>query len=129
MTEQSGRRPNDDVEVDESEQESFPASDPPANTPETGIRVDATTPLVVDNRAAHRFEVELDGQKAVLLYKRSATSIELLHTEVPPAFRGRHYGDALAKAALTTARAEGLRTIVTCPFVKAYLKRHPEQAA
>ena len=115
-------------EIDEAEQESFPASDPPANTVETGIRV-STDVVVTDNRAAHRFEIALEGQKAVLVYERKPGVIRLLHTEVPPAFRGRHYGDAITKAAFDSARAEGLQVVAICPFVREYLTRHPELSA
>lgn len=117
-----------DQEIDEAEEESFPASDPPANTVETGIRVSSDV-VVTDNRVAHRFEIALEGQKAVLVYDRKPGVIRLLHTEVPPAFRGRHYGDAITKAAFDSARAEGLQVVAICPFVRAYLKRHPELVA
>ncbi|HEX4346397.1 MAG TPA: GNAT family N-acetyltransferase [Vicinamibacterales bacterium] len=128
MARRAGEGDDQDVRIDESEEESFPASDPPSNTPETGIHIDATKPVVIDNRAEHQFEIALDGEKAVLVYQRRPDSIVLAHTEVPPAFRGRHYADALAKAALDSARAEGLHAIVRCPFVEAYLKRHPQMA-
>ena len=38
---------------------------------------------------------------------------------------GRHLGDLLAKAGIEAARAEGLTLVVHCPFVRAYLRRHP----
>jgi Predicted acetyltransferase len=67
----------------------------------------------------------MDGETAVLVYERRPTSLVLVHTEVPPALRGRHFGDALAKAALDAADAEGLSVVVVCPFVNAYLRKHP----
>ncbi len=121
--EQSAR----DRKLDETLEETFPASDAPANTVETGTRVGvvpfATT--VVDNRDARRFELVVDGQTAVLVYERTPESLVLVHTEVPPSLRGGHLADALAKAALDTAEAEGLRVVVVCPFVRAYLRKHP----
>jgi predicted GNAT family acetyltransferase len=121
MVDESGK----DANVDEAEEESFPASDPPANTPETGIRV-GRGPVVTDNSAEHQFEIALEGEKAVLIYERTPTSMRLLHTEVPPAFRGQHYGDVIIRAALDAAHAEQLQVVAICPFVRAYLKRHPD---
>jgi predicted GNAT family acetyltransferase len=34
-------------------------------------------------------------------------------------------GDALVEAALKDARSSGLRVVAVCPFVKAYLQKHP----
>jgi predicted GNAT family acetyltransferase len=119
-----------DVEgLDETIEESFPASDAPANTVETGVRVApiAVAPDVIDNRDANRFEVTIDGQTAVLTYERTPHSLRLVHTEVPPAIRGHHLADVLAKAAIDRARAEGLQVVAVCPFVKAYLLKHPER--
>jgi len=122
-----GDAPDRDSKLDETLDETFPASDPPANTGETGIRLaidDAAAP-VKDNHDLHRFEIEVDGQTAVLVYERTPKSLVLVHTEVPPALRGRHLGDALARVAIDAAHAGGLQIIAVCPFVKAYLKKHP----
>jgi uncharacterized protein len=119
--EESARERN----LDETIEESFPASDPPANTVETGTHPAQPAPVVVDNRSRHQFELVVDGQTAMLVYERTPDSLVLVHTEVPPALRGQHIADILAKAALDAADAEGLRAVPVCPFVKAYLKRHP----
>ena len=80
---------------------------------------------VVDNPTLHRFELAVDGQTAFLVYERTAGTLGLMHTEVPEAFRGRRYGETLVKAALDIARSEGLRIVAVCPFVRAYLRKHP----
>src|SRR5438445_6379068 len=96
------RRSARDRELDETLEETFPASDAPANTVETGIRVGPVPrpPAVTDNREASRFELVVDDQTAFLTYERTSKSLVLVHTEVPPPLRGRHLADALAKAAL-----------------------------
>jgi len=121
------QRSLDDRALDEALEESFPASDPPANTVETGIQIRTTNvvPSVTDNRDAHRFELTIDGQTAFLVYERTSSVLRLIHTEVPLPLRHRHLGDALVVAALDQARVEGLRVVAVCPFVQAYLRKHP----
>ena len=122
-------RPTDEQALDETIAESFPASDAPGNTVETGIRVAApASASVIDNREASRFELTVDGQTAFMQYERTPKSFVLVHTEVPAALRGQHLGDVLVRAALDHARAERLRVVAVCPFVRAYLRRHPELA-
>ena len=120
----------DDGKVDEALEETFPASDPPANTVETGIRIAtpaAATEIgpVSDNVARRRFELEVDGHIAYLEYYRAPATLTLLHTEVPLEIRGRHIADRLVEAALAIGRSEGRRLIVVCPFERAYMQRHP----
>jgi predicted GNAT family acetyltransferase len=81
---------------------------------------------VVNNRAANRFEVDLDGKVAILEYAETDAAIDLLHTEVPPALEGHGVGGALAAAALEYAKASGKRVVPTCPFVRSYIERHPD---
>jgi uncharacterized protein len=80
---------------------------------------------VTDNRTTNRFELSVNGDTAYLLYERTADALALIHTEVPMSLRGHHLGDALVEAALETARSAGLRVIAVCPFVKAYMRKHP----
>jgi uncharacterized protein len=82
-------------------------------------------PTVVDNRHANRFELSIDGLVAVLDYERKDGAMVFIHTEVPEQFRGRGYGEMLVKAGLDAARAEGLRIVAVCPYVRAYLRKHP----
>ena len=81
---------------------------------------------VVNNEAARRFEITIDGHTGFVRYSRTADRINLLHTEVPPELGGRGLGGTLAQAALDYARQASLRVIATCPFVRKYLDRHPE---
>jgi predicted GNAT family acetyltransferase len=121
---------SDDSKLDEALEETFPASDAPANTVETGIRIG--TPFVTDigavsdNAAESRFELKVDGHVAYLEYERSANTLTLLHTEVPAEIRGRHIADRLVEAALAIGRSEGRRLVVVCPFARAYLRRHQQ---
>lgn len=81
---------------------------------------------VQNNQPDHRFEVRVADHLAFLTYRLSGATISLNHTEVPDALRGQGMGDRLARAALEHAREHGLEVIPNCPFVKAYIKKHPE---
>jgi predicted GNAT family acetyltransferase len=82
---------------------------------------------VVDNSASHRWEAYLGGDLAgILVYRLRPGEITLIHTEVDPEFEGHGVGSRLARAALDEARAQGLGVVVACPFVRTYLRRHPE---
>jgi hypothetical protein len=125
----SDSRAHVDAKLDEALEETFPASDPPANTVETGIRiggVPATVPTVADNNTKSRFEISMNGETAFLLYDRTDDALRLIHTEVPTALRGHHLGDRLVEAALQSGRSSGLRIIAVCPFVRAYMRKHSE---
>lgn len=74
-----------------------------------------------------RFFVTLPDGDAELVYAPFSDDIlELQHTEVPPSGQGHGVGDALVRAALAYARERNLHVIATCPYVQAWLRRHPE---
>ena len=52
----------------------------------------------------------------------------MMHTEVPEASEGQGFGATLAEAALEFARRDGAKVIPSCPFVAAYIERHPGYA-
>ncbi len=83
-------------------------------------------PQVVRNRAESRFEVVEDGHVAVLEYVRVGRSLLMVHTGVPPELEGRGIGGALARAALDYVGRAGLIAVPMCPFVRSYIRRHPE---
>ena len=86
----------------------------------------SATPAVVHNRAASRFEAEIDGRLAVCHYHRHDDVLDLTHTEVPPAAQGRGIAAVLVQATLDWARHEGLRVRPRCSYVASYMRRHPE---
>jgi uncharacterized protein len=79
-----------------------------------------------DNEALKRFEWSLDGATGFINYNRSGTRITLVHTEIPPPWRGRGIGSALVEAALRYIDAKGWTIVVFCVFIQAYLRKHPE---
>jgi predicted GNAT family acetyltransferase len=81
---------------------------------------------ITDNTERSRFEMPVGDEVAFLDYRRSGKQLHLMHTEVPSALRGRGAGTRLVRAVLDKARAEGTTIIPICPFVKAFLEKHPE---
>ena len=127
------RDPSESDKLDEALEETFPASDPPANTVETGIHLEidsiADSELAIRDRPeASRFEARVDGQVAFLVYERRPNAFVFLHTEVPESLRGRGIASQLAEFGVKSARAEGRPLVVHCPFVRAYLRKHPSAA-
>ena len=83
---------------------------------------------VSDNPAQQRYELAVDGHVAASYYEIADGVITFVHTEVPPELGGKGIGSKLIKGALDQVRAEGLKVIAQCPFVKAYFEKHPEYA-
>jgi predicted GNAT family acetyltransferase len=81
---------------------------------------------VVHNTKAQQFEVHAAGELSELDYRMRGNTMFFLHTWVPKILSGQGIASALAKSGLDFARANGHRIAVICPFVGAYLKRHPE---
>jgi predicted GNAT family acetyltransferase len=82
---------------------------------------------VADNPDADRYEVFADGELAgFVTYRLKDGRIALRHTEVDDAFEGHGVGGTLVSEALDDARARGLAVLPFCPFVKAYIGKHPE---
>lgn len=82
--------------------------------------------VVEHDPAAHQFYARLNGGRAVLEYRRAPEKIYFVHTEVPATFQHHGIADALAHAGLEYARSQHLTVIALCPFVAAYIRRHPE---
>ena len=81
---------------------------------------------IIQNVDAQRFELKLDDKLAMVEYNQNERSIIFSHTEVPVEYEGQGIGAKLAKYALEYAREKNLKVIPTCPFIKAYILRHPE---
>lgn len=81
---------------------------------------------VRDNPASERYELDVEGSVAFIDYRRAGDVVTLLHAEVPHTLRGGGIGSALVRGALELARSRGDRIVPRCPFVAAYLRRHPE---
>ena len=110
--------------VEEASEESFPASDAPA----WAMGEEGKGLMVSNNSAQHRFEVAIEGKTAFLDYHLTPPAITLIHTEVPATMRDHGVAAKLARAALGFAHSEGLHVNPSCPFVAAYIHRHPEYA-
>ena len=83
---------------------------------------------VSDNPAQQRYELAVDRHVAASYYKIADGVITFVHTEVPPELGGKGIGSKLIKGALDQVRAGGLKVNAQCPFVKAYIEKHPEYA-
>lgn len=80
-----------------------------------------------------RFEIVVDGSAVghvAFVDHRPGdgepTQRVLFHTEVDEAYGGRGLAGKLVGGALDATRAEGLRVVAVCPYVKKYVSSRPE---
>lgn len=84
---------------------------------------------IIHNTDKHRFETTVDNITAFVEYNLFNNGINYTHTEVPTGLEGKGIGSALAKHVLEYAKENKLRIMPLCPFIKAYIDRHPEYAS
>jgi uncharacterized protein len=83
---------------------------------------------VYQNSDDSRFELDINGAVAAAYYDIAPGVITFTHTEVPAELNGKGIGSKLIKGALDAVRAQGLKVVAKCPFVSAYIGKHPEYA-
>jgi predicted GNAT family acetyltransferase len=69
-----------------------------------------------------------EGLLGFVEYRRVTGHITFIHTEVLPDAEGQGVGSLLARSVLDEARAQGTRVRPLCPFIAAWIRRHPEYA-
>jgi predicted GNAT family acetyltransferase len=83
----------------------------------------------IDAPDHHRYELRSGDELVGFIdYRLRRDVIHLVHTEVLPAYNGQGHAATLARSALDDARARGLKVHPDCPYVAAYVAKHPEHA-
>ena len=74
------------------------------------------------------FEAIIGEERALLEYRSNKEGkFFITHTEVPPALQGKGIASILVKHVFDYIRENNMRMIPVCPYVKSYLKKHPEE--
>ena len=82
---------------------------------------------LADNPAASRYELRVDGALAGFInYHLHGETISLIHTEVDAGFQGGGIAGRLARYSLDDARKRHLAVLPSCPYIRSWIKRHPE---
>ena len=74
----------------------------------------------------YRFETWIDNKLSKLDYLLDGDTIVMTHVGVYPEHRGRGVAGKLVEIALKYAKENSLRVIPMCPYVAAYIRRHPQ---
>jgi uncharacterized protein len=75
---------------------------------------------------ASRFSLQTEHGPAILEYRTDDDVLDFHHTFVPEAERGRGLGRRLVAAAMEHVERLDTTMRPTCPFVRAWTKKHPE---
>ncbi|GGK74023.1 GNAT family N-acetyltransferase [Rufibacter glacialis] len=83
-------------------------------------------PSIRNNLATHQFETEVEGKTAYIQYKVKENVMTVLHTIVPKELEGRGLAAAMSTHVLQYLAEEGMQVVPLCPYMSAFLKKHPE---
>ncbi len=73
-----------------------------------------------------RFELVLPGGVCHADYRAVGTTLQVHHTEVPPALEGRGLAAVVVQAVFDYAASNQMRVQPLCSYVRAWAARHPE---
>ena len=82
---------------------------------------------LADDPDRRRYEATSGSDVVAAVYYRLGEGvIEFTHTETVPAVEGKGVASRLVRYALDDVRARGLAVLPYCPYVRGWVKRHPE---
>jgi hypothetical protein len=81
---------------------------------------------LIDNKTNSQYEFHAGEFIPKIEYIKTGSKIYLTHTEVPVQLQGKGIGNILVSEVLEDIKQTGLSLVPLCPFVAAYIKRHPE---
>lgn len=88
-----------------------------------------TESRVIDNGGANRYELWVgDDRVGFAAYRREPGRVVLTHTVIDPAKEGHGYGSTLARGVIDDAVSRGETIVPRCPFIRAWLEKHPDAA-
>ena len=108
------------------------ASATPKSSPGSNPVSDPAADQAPEIRVTHepdkrRYAITADGTLAGFTqYRPSNGALAFIHTEISPEFGGRGLASTLISQTLAEVRASGSRIVPYCPFVAAWIKKHPE---
>jgi predicted GNAT family acetyltransferase len=78
------------------------------------------------DEAAGRFQAVVEGHYCVLDFTRQGEIVSMNHVGVPDAVGGRGIAGQLTRHALDWAARKDLKVRARCPYVAAWIERHPD---
>ena len=86
---------------------------------------------LVKDEAKKRFYIEVDGHLAFINYDyaEGEHQIALIHTEAEPELQGTGAAAAVVEKTLQYIKENGKKLLPFCPYIFAYIKKHPEWKA
>jgi len=90
------------------------------------MKIEYNTIPLVKNEEKKRFEIEVDGHYAFIDYKEPRNKIALIHTETDPELAGKGAASAVVEKTLHYLDDNNITLLPFCPYVFAYIKKHPE---
>jgi len=81
---------------------------------------------LIKNQEKKRFEIAIGGHYTFTNYGEFGNQIALVHTETEPELAGQGAASALVEKTLDYLEENNRQLLLFCPFVFAYIKRHPE---
>lgn len=80
---------------------------------------------LLKNDEKQRFELQNNGHIAFIDFEEKEHLIALVHTEAPEELQGTGTAVALVEKTLQHIEKSGKKVMPYCPFVLAYIKKHP----
>lgn len=90
------------------------------------MSLDLNSIEIIENDRKRRFEAQVGEHTAVMTRYYDGDNLIITHTGVPDELAGQGLASHMARTVLDGARERGLSVVPLCPFVAAYIRRHPE---